>query len=85
MAEQGAMRPMLSRAVRLRSAGAARPLLAGLTRPVQAGAARPLLAGLTRPARAGAMRPVLTRRRAVDYCRVATAQCPAMPRQGVPA
>jgi len=33
----------------------------------------------------GAMRPMLTRRRAVDYCRVATAQCPAMPRHGQPA
>ena len=33
----------------------------------------------------GAMRPLLTRRRAVDYCRVATALCPAVPRQGVPA
>jgi len=31
----------------------------------------------------GALRPLLTRRRAVDYCRVATALCPAMPRQGV--
>jgi hypothetical protein len=36
-------------------------------------------------AKQGAMRPLLTRRRAVDYCRVATALCPAMPRQGVPA
>jgi hypothetical protein len=33
----------------------------------------------------GAMLPMLTRRRAVDYCRVATAQCPAMPRHGQPA
>ena len=36
-----------------------------------------------RMAEQGAMRPLLTRRRAVDYCRVATALCPAMPRQGV--
>jgi hypothetical protein len=36
-----------------------------------------------RMAEQGAMRPPLTRRRAVDYCRVATALCPAMPRQGV--
>lgn len=33
----------------------------------------------------GAMLPMLTRRRAVDYCRVATAQCPAVPRHGQPA
>jgi hypothetical protein len=33
----------------------------------------------------GAMRPLLTRRRAVDYCRVTTALCPAVTRQGVPA
>ena len=43
-----------------------------------------------RMAKQRAMRPMLTRRRAVDYCRVATAQCPAaprpaMPRQGDPA
>jgi hypothetical protein len=31
------------------------------------------------------MRPLLTRRRAVDYCRVATALCPVMPIPGIPA
>jgi hypothetical protein len=61
-----------------------RPLLTGLLRP-------PLLRPpLLRPLPAGSMRPLLTRRRAVDYCRVATAQCPAepypaLPHVGVPA
>jgi hypothetical protein len=32
-----------------------------------------------------AIRTMLTRRRAVDFCRVATAQCPAVPRHGAPA